>query len=64
MKMSSDAIMGIVRAVLAGLGGYLVAKGVIDEGTLNTIIGAIITLITAVWSVASKRKTVELKPAQ
>jgi hypothetical protein len=62
--MSSDAIMGIVRAVLAGLGGYLVAKGVIDEATLNTIIGAVITLITAVWSVASKRKTVELKPAQ
>jgi len=52
--MSSDQIQGIVRAVLAAAGGYFVAKGYFDSATLNNVIGAILTIGTAVWSVVSK----------
>jgi hypothetical protein len=35
--MTGDQIAGIVRAVLAALGGYFVAKGVTDAATVTTI---------------------------
>ena len=53
--MNSDQITGIIRAILAAGGGYLVGKGYLDDATLNTIIGAVLTLGTAVWSVVNNR---------
>lgn len=53
-----EAILGVVRAILAAVGGYFVSKGVIDEGVLNSVIGALMVIITGVWSVISKRKAV------
>lgn len=53
--MSKDMIWGVVRAILAAAGGYLVAKGMIDAGTLETVLGAIGTIFAAVWSVWAKR---------
>jgi len=55
--MSQDMIMGVIRALLAAIGGGLVSKGYVDEATSNTIIGAVITLGTAAWSIAAKKKT-------
>jgi hypothetical protein len=52
--MTGDQIAGIVRAVIAALGGYFVAKGVTDAGTVTTISGAVATLAAAIWSVFSK----------
>lgn len=54
--MTADQVGGIVRAILAGIGGYFVSKGVIDESTVTTIVGGLATVITAVWSVWSKKK--------
>lgn len=54
--MTSEQISGIVRAVLSALGGFLVAKGVIDAATLTAVVGAAATLAAAAWSVYSKKK--------
>lgn len=52
--MNKDQVLGLVRHVLIFLGGFLITKGVIDEATSVEAIGAIVTLIGSVWSVASK----------
>lgn len=52
--MTSEMIGGIVRAILASLGGYAVAKGVIDAGMWTAVSGALVTLFTAGWSLWSK----------
>lgn len=54
--MSANEIGGIARTVLAAAGGILVTKGYIDSGTLTAVIGAIVTLGTAAWSVYAKRR--------
>jgi hypothetical protein len=55
--MTGEQIAGIVRAVVAAVGGYLVGKGLVDSETVVTIGGALATLVTAVWSVYSKKQT-------
>lgn len=54
--MTSEAIGGIVRAVLAALGGYLVGKGYFDQAAVNELVGAGVVIATGVWSVLNKRK--------
>jgi hypothetical protein len=53
--MTKDMIWGVVRAVLAAAGGYFVANGVVDAGTLETVLGAIGVLFAAGWSIWSKK---------
>jgi hypothetical protein len=53
--MTADQVAGVVRAVLSAVGGYFVAKGVIDSATLVSIAGAAATLVAAIWSVMSKK---------
>ncbi|MGA1111743.1 MAG: hypothetical protein ACO3VO_09115 [Ilumatobacteraceae bacterium] len=53
--MSGEQVAGVVRAVVAALGGYLVARGVTDMETVAAVAGAVATLAAAVWSVLSKR---------
>lgn len=53
--MNAEQIAGIVRAVVAAGGGYLVGKGFIDEQTAAAVGGAIVTIAVAVWSVISKK---------
>lgn len=53
--MTGDQIWGIVRTILAAGGGYVVAKGYLDNATMTSIIGAIGTLFIAGWSVWSKK---------
>ena len=48
--MNADQIGGIVRAIGSAIGGYLVGKGIIDEATVTAIVGAVVTVATAVWS--------------
>lgn len=54
--MTAEQIWGIVRTILAAAGGYIVAKGWIDNATLQSVIGALGTIFIAVWSVWSKKK--------
>jgi len=53
--MTGDMVKGIVRAILAAFGGYVVAKGWFDAAMWNEIVGAASILLAAVWSVASKK---------
>lgn len=59
--MSGEQIAGVVRAVIAAIGGYFVGKGVIDGETVATIAGAAATIAAAVWSVLSKKDTKEIE---
>ena len=54
--MGSDQIAGIVRALVAAVGGYFVGQGMVDAETVTTIGGAVATLAVAVWSIYAKRK--------
>lgn len=53
--MGSDEIGGIVRAILAAVGGILVTKGYIDNATMLAVVGALVTIVTAGWSVYQKK---------
>ena len=54
--MNGEQIAGIVRAIVAEVGGYLVGKGLADAETVAAVAGAAATIAAAVWSVLSKKK--------
>ena len=54
--MTAEQIWGIVRTILAAGGGYIVAKGWVDNATIQSVIGALGTIFIAVWSVWAKKK--------
>ena len=53
--MDQSQLFGIVRAVLAAIGGFLVSKGLVDDATATALAGAFTTILVGVWSVLSKR---------
>jgi len=53
--MNKDKILGILRHVLTFGGGILVTKGIFDEAIASEIIGSVLTLVGAVWSVVDKK---------
>lgn len=54
--MSWKKIQGIVRHALTFGGGYLAAQGWVAEGMVPEIVGALMTLIGLVWSIAAPEK--------
>ena len=54
--MTADQFAGIVRAIVAAVGGYLVGKGFADAETVASLAGVAATVGAAVWSVYSKKK--------
>ena len=54
--MTLEKTLGIVRHALTFGGGFLVTSGYLTESTLNTGIGALVTLIGVIWSVVDKNK--------
>lgn len=54
--MKQNQVMGVLRAVLAGLGGMLGGSGVANESDWAQVSGAIMVLVAAIWSVIEKRK--------
>jgi hypothetical protein len=53
--MNQAVILGLARHVLTALGGYLVAKGLLDPAAVESIVGAVLTLGGVVWSAQSKK---------
>ena len=53
--MNADQIGGIIRAVLAALGGVVIGKGWVDSATFTLLSGAVVTIATALWSMYSNR---------
>lgn len=54
--MSRVKILGLIRHVLTFGGGFLVAKGLVDEGTLNEMIAGVMTLTGLIWSMMAPEK--------
>ena len=54
--MTADQFAGLVLAIVAALGGYLVAKGLVDAETVATLAGVAATAGAAIWSFLSKKK--------
>lgn len=44
-----DTILSLLRHALTFGGGFLVAKGLLSDSTLGTLIPAVVTAIGAVW---------------
>lgn len=53
-RLTKEQLLGILRHTLTFVGGILVTKGLIDETTATEIIGGVITLTGAIWSVLAK----------
>lgn len=60
-------VYGLLRALLASLGGLLVSRGIMDEGTATGFVGGLLVLamvmISSVWSkfTAQQREEVALE---
>ena len=54
--MTAEQFAGLVRAIVAALGGYLVAKWLVDAETVATLAGVAATAGAAIWSFLSKKK--------
>jgi flagellar motor component MotA len=54
--MNKEQILGILRHTLTFLGGFIVAKGWIDENMAIEITGAVVTLVGVIWSFINKNK--------
>jgi len=55
MNTQAEQIWGLVRTILAALGGVAVGKGWIDSETMTAIVGGLGTIFVAVWSWRSKK---------
>lgn len=53
--MSADQITGIIRAVLAAIGGFILAKGWVNAETWAWLVGGITTVVPVIWSTWSNR---------
>jgi hypothetical protein len=54
--MNTAVILGIVRHLLTGLGGAVVAQGWASEEMVTQGIGAIVTLAGLAWSIVDKKR--------
>lgn len=61
--MTSDQIGGIIRTILAAIGGVIVGKGWIDNETMLAISGAIATIVVGGWSWWTNRASKVVDPA-
>jgi hypothetical protein len=53
--MNKEKVLGIVRHILTFAGGFVVAKGLVEGQQIEEIVGAVVTIIGAAWSVLSKK---------
>lgn len=52
--MTGDQVWGVVRTILAAIGGWAVAKGYVSSDLLTALLGGGGTIFVALWSVFSK----------
>lgn len=54
--MNKEQTLGIVRHVLTFGGGLVIARGYGDAQLVTELVGGLVSIIGAVWSIRSKRK--------
>ena len=52
----SDTIKSLIRHGVTFAGGFLVARGLLDEAMVQEASGAIVTLVSVTWFAISKAK--------
>jgi hypothetical protein len=62
--MTSDQITSIIRAIMAALGGFILAKGWVSAETWAWIVGGAATIVPAVWGWFSNRPSSVAAAAQ
>jgi hypothetical protein len=55
--MNKEQTLGIVRHVLTFGGGLLIARGYGDPQLVTELVGGLVSIVGAFWSIKSKRKT-------
>ncbi len=60
--MNAEQVWGIIRTILAAISGWVVAKGYVDDATLQAVIGAVGTIFIAVWSFVAKKPSTPPPP--
>lgn len=60
--MTGEQIGGLVRALIAALGGYAIGQGWADAELVATLGGAAATIAAAVWSFMSKKRVAAPAP--
>ena len=58
MKLNKEQVMGIVRHALTFIGGIVVMKGLVDETVITEVIGGVMTVVGAVWSILDKKEVI------
>lgn len=53
--MTKDMWLGVIRHILTIIGSGFAAKGYIDASSVDTIVGASMTIGAVVWSVVDKK---------
>jgi hypothetical protein len=53
--MLKPAILALIRQILTVAGTALVVKGYVEASDVEPLIGALLTIGSAVWSIADKR---------
>lgn len=48
--MNKEQILGLIRHTLTVIGGYYIAKGVVDADEVEQIVGGLISIIGVGWS--------------
>ncbi len=56
-NMMGPIILGQIRHLLTGFGGVLVGTGYVSGEEASTIVGALIALVGAAWSIFQKYRT-------
>ena len=56
MKLTKEQILGIVTHTLTFIGGIVIARGLVDETLVTEVIGGVLTLTGAIWSIIDKNK--------
>lgn len=54
--MNKEQTLGIVRHALTFGGGLLIARGYGDPQLVTELVGGLVSIIGAFWSIKSKRK--------
>lgn len=53
--MTKEMWLGLGRHLLTTAGGFAVGRGILDAETMNAVVGALVVLIGAGWSVLEKK---------
>ena len=53
--MKKEQVLGIIRHTLTFVGGILIMKGIASDASIQEAIGAIVTVVGAVWSVVKNK---------